>query len=336
MSETRPPRMTDVANFAKVDVSVVSRVLSADPRLNIRQETRDRVLDAVNKLGYKPNVAARALRTARSGIVGLLIPDFANPVYAEIIKGAEDAAVARGLLLLTGSTRNGPDYLKTFGRNRADGILLAGGQAPHSVLTEVSNLKIPWLQVNRKSARAKRSIVLDDEGAAAIAVQHLVDLGHRRIAHLAGPSDADTARRRKGGYRRALADAGLDYDEQLVIAADYTPSGGAVAMHSLLAARPTPTAVFVANVASAVGAVHAAHSEGVPVPQQLSIIAVHDLVLAASLVPPLTAVSMPLTELGARAVTLLCETDIDEPIREVVTGPMELIERQSTAPPGAT
>jgi LacI family transcriptional regulator len=335
--QARPSRTTlnDVALLASVDRSVVSRVVNDDPKLNVRPETRQRVRDAINKLGYRPNAAARSLRTSRTYMYGLLIPDFANPVYAEIINGAEKAARALGYGLMTTTAcdvRRGLDnYLDLFGQGRVDGLLLAGEDAG-GVHDHLNPVPVPWLLVNRALPNSRRYVVLDDEQGGRLAVEHLLELGHRRIAHIAGPELTDTGQRRYLGYCGALRDAGLTTDPSLVVRADYTPAGGASALRALLAAPNPPSAVFVANVASAVGALHTARAIGVSVPQELSVITVHDMPLAGYLVPALTTVRMPLEELGRRAVQRLSASSGDDTITEVVAGPIELVRRESTAP----
>ncbi|HWN35396.1 MAG TPA: substrate-binding domain-containing protein, partial [Pseudonocardia sp.] len=184
-------------------------------------------------------------------------------------------------------------------------------------------------------AGAQRYVILDDARASTLAVNHLVELGHRRIAHLAGPEGADTGRRRHEGYQRAIRKAGLAVGPHSVVHADYTPAGGVAALRRLLSAPTPPTAVFVANVASAVGALHAAHAAGLSVPRDLSVVAVHDMPLASHLVPALTTVRMPLEELGRRALELLAKRGPEETIAEVVAEPVELIVRESTAPPAS-
>lgn len=333
--------LLDVATRAGVDRSVVSRVLSDDPRLNIREETRERVLDAVRALDYRPNAAARSLRTRRADTYGLLIPDFGNPVYASIIQGAETAAIARDCVLMTGSVGAGgaeqaAHHLDVIGRGRVDGLLLAGDHTDRAQLDELDRRGIPWLLVNRRLAGARRWVVLDDEEAAGLAVRHLIGLGHERIAHVAGPRDADTARRRMRGWRAAMRAAGLPTPARAVVVSDYTPEGGARATRELLARAERPTAVLVANVAAAIGTLSAAAEAGVRVPQELSVVAVHDLPLAAVLRPALTTVRTPLERLGARAIELLASTAPDAPIEEVVSGELELVERASTAPPAAS
>jgi LacI family transcriptional regulator len=329
--------LADVARKARVDKAVVSRVVNDDPLLNIRPETRARVTAALEELDYRPNAAARSLRTARAGTVGLIIPDFANPVYAEIITGAETAAAARGCALMVGSytaDRGGAQgYLDLLGQGRVDGVLLAGGAITDEEQEVLEDRGLPLLYVNRRGAGSGRHVILDDVLGARMAVEHLLDLGHRRIAHVGGPAGADTAHRRREGYVMSLRSAGLAEDPRLLAQGSYGPDGGAEAMRRLLAVPEPPTAVFVANVTSAVGVLSALRAHGVSVPAEMSVVAVHDLPLAEYLIPPLTTVRMPLQALGARATKLLLSLPPDHPVEEVVREPIELVVRQSTAPP---
>lgn len=334
----RRTTLADVAARAGVDRSVISRVLSGDPRLLIRDETRERVLAAVRELGYRPNVAARTLRTQRTGTLGLLIPDYANPVYAEIIKGAEAAAAERDCVLLTGSADASAEldsYLDLLGQGRVDGLLLAGELTSKAALDALTAAGLPWLLVNRTMRGESRHVVLDDERAAGLAVEHLVGLGHASIAHLAGPARSNTAQRRARGYRAAMRGHGLDVPPEHTVRTDYTSQGGFDGMLELLALPDRPTAVFVANLASAIGAQHALRTSGVAAPEELSVVAVHDLPLAEHLAPALTTVRMPLRELGQRAVRLLAELSPDATVTEVVRGPMEVVVRESTTAPPA-
>jgi LacI family transcriptional regulator len=328
--------LADVGRHATVDTSVVSRVLNNDPALNIRDETRERVLASVRELGYVPNAAARSLRTARTGTLGLFLPDFVNPVYAEIITGAEAAAAAQGYVLVTGSSSAAgvtpQTYLDLLGQGRVDGLLLAGEALSAKIQDSLVAFGLPYLLLNRRVRGSRRFVILDDQQAAGLAVEHLVHLGHTRIAHLAGPSGADTARRRRAGYMSALKAAGLRPDPDLVVAADYTPQGGVLAMTALLQRSERPSAVLVSNFAAAIGALSAARACGVRVPDEVSVVTIHDSPLAGFLVPTLTAVRMPLDDLGRRAVDLLLSRPFDEPVEEVVSGPIDLIIRQSTAP----
>ena len=337
MNGPRRSTLTDVAQLAGVDKAVVSRVVNADPLLAIRPETRARVEAAIKELDYRPNVAARTLRTARTGTIGLFIPDFANPVYAEIITGAESAALAHGQLLVTGSSsvtgHRAQAYLDLLGQGRVDGLLLAGDPVSVQEKEALDAFGLPYLFLNRRDPGVDRYVVLDDVAAAAMATSRLLDLGHTRIAHIAGTASADTAARRLAGYEQALRSRGLPVEADLVVTADYTPQGGADAVRRLLATGARPSAVFVANVASAIGVLRALQEAGLDVPRDMSVVAVHDLPLAAHLAPPLTTVRMPLRELGARAIELLLSSDPSAAITEVVASPIELVERESTAPP---
>jgi LacI family transcriptional regulator len=329
--------IADVAALAEVDRSVVSRVLNDSPHLKVRDETRARVLRAVEELEYRPNAMARSLRTAQAEAVGLVIPDFANPIYASIIAGAQRAATEHRQLLLTGSFGRGglpaEHYVDLLANGRVDGLLLASPGGEHELADRLARTSgVSWMLINRRYAGARRWLVLNDERAAGMAVEHLASLGHERIAHLAGPTDADTAERRRQGYRHSMRELGLSI-RGLEVRGDYTPEGGRRAMADLLARRPRPTAVFVANVAAAIGALAGAQDAGVRVPSELSVIAVHDLPLVEYLAPPLTTLRMPLEALGRRGIELLATTPVDEPVEEVLEGDIELVVRASTAPP---
>lgn len=327
--------LSDVARLAGVDPSLVSRLLNSDPRLKVRDETRERVLRAIQMLEYKPNQAARSLRTAKTRAIGMFIPDFANPAYAEIIRGAERAAALSGTALVTGSMSASDvlkgGYLDIFGHGRIDGLLIATDGLV-SGEQELERLGIPWLFTNRSGSDSRRYVILDDDRAMRIALDHLREFGHRRIGLVSGPEANYSARRREKAFLEVTAELGLAVPPGAVARGDFTSQGGAAAMRQILALSERPTAVVASNTSSAVGAIFAAHQAGVEVPRELSVIAIHDLPLAENLIPPLTAVRMPLEGLGQRAVEILLETDAAAEVREIVEGPTELIVRASTAP----
>lgn len=334
-TEGRRVRISDVAALARVDRAVVSKVINGSETLNIRPETRERVWEAIRTLDYRPNAVARSLRTAKTGMFGLLIPDFANPIYASIITGAQRAATHYDQLVLTASAADPSDidhYMNALSAGRLDGVLLAGGPASQAVQHQIDALGLPSVLLNRRGPSSARYVVLDDERAASIAVEHLTALGHRRIGHIAGPQSADTGVRRRRGFRDAMKSAGLTVGRGHVIEADYTSEGGFTAMRALLTRRPVPSAVVVANVASAIGALRAARDAGFDVPTDLSIVSIHDLPLADYLEPPLTTVHMPVEELGYRGLELLSTVAADRRIEEELDHPMHLVIRKSTAP----
>lgn len=339
MSGPHQPRrarvtLADVARVARVDPSVVSRVINGDDRLVIKDETRSRVTEAIRALGYHPNAAARSLRTAQSGTLGLLIPDFANPIYAEIIKGAEQAAIERGALLLTGtaSDERPERYVEMLASGRVESLLLASDSLARSTVEAMVGTGRRVVSVNQRVRGVERCVLADDERASQIAMGHLVELGHQRIAHIRGPVGSDTAKRRLSGYLKALRTAGLARDDCLVAGNGYTTAAGGAAMHQLLALPHRPTAVLVANVAAAIGALSAAHRIGARVPEDISVVAIHDIPLAENLTPPLTTVRMPLAEMGREGVLALFE-DAPGSGRTVVRHPTELMVRESTSPP---
>jgi LacI family transcriptional regulator len=219
-------------------------------------------------------------------------------------------------------------------QGRLDGLVLAGTSETEEIAASLALAGVPWVMLNRRP-KARRSVILDDEGAATRAVNHLLDLGHKRIAHIGGPSEVDSASRRSNGYANALRAGGIEVSMNLIRRVDNNEESGAEAMGQLLGDPKRPTAVFAANVAQAIGALYFARLNGIEVPGDLSIVSIHDLRPAAFVDPPLTTVKMPLEELGRRAVELLESSAPDEDIEEVVGTPMELVIRESTAPPAA-
>lgn len=330
---TKRPTIADVAALAKVDRTVVSKVVSADPSLRVRDETRERVKRAVEELGYRPNSLARSLRMSKTGTLGVILPSFTNPIWATMLEGAEAEAERRGYVLLAGTvdrrTNASSRFLELARSGAVDGVLVAAALTDEDLPASDSHL--PWVLVNRRTASSTRHVLLDDARAAFIGTEYLIQLGHRRIAHLSGPLEVDSAQRRRLGYLQAVKANGLEPGP--IIDASNTFTGGERALTDMLKQDPSITAVSVANVASAAGVLAAAASQGIRIPQDLSVVAIHDLDIAAALNPPLTTVRMPLAELGSHAIALLLDRPANEPIEEVIAGPLELVQRSSTAPP---
>ena len=317
--------LADVARAAEVDVSLVSRVVRGED-VKVRAETRERILEQVRILGYRPNAIARSLKSARAGAFGLVIPNFENPVYAQIIAGAETAAARLGSVMMTTSGGGWDDaaWYEALDGGRVDGLLIAGGAG-----VDLERLRVPYLLINRKIPGIDRFVVLDDEGAARMAVEHLVGLGHRDFAFVGGPTDADTASRRQAGFEQAVADG---RGRRRVLPGDYTPAGGRAAVAAALARSTPPTAIVAANLPSGIGALEALRDAGVEVPTDVSVVAIHDAEIAEFMVPKLTTVRMPLHQLGARAVTLLAEHGSSDTVTDVVDAPITLVVRESTGP----
>ena len=331
--------LADVARRAKVDASTASRALSGSLRHRMREDTRARIVEVARALGYHPNLVARGLRTARSYSLGIIVPQLDNPVYAQMITGAEAAAREFGYALLIVRVGQGDDGIRAVERlarmNRADGILIASLDDGSTLAPALKRANVPCVALNRPAAGVANSVLLDTRHGAAIAVRHLVQLGHRRIAHLAGLPGGAGALDRLAGYRDALAESGIRFDAGMVEVGGYTAEGGERAMRDVLRrVTPPPTAVFAATMMSAAGAMKAMRATGLVVPKDISIVAIHDGILAEMLEPPLTTVRLPTQEMGyeaARGLVDLIEGRVARVVR--VLSPRELAVRSSTAPP---
>jgi DNA-binding LacI/PurR family transcriptional regulator len=326
----------DVARLAGVHVSTVSRVLRDSPQLNIRPETRLRIQQAAEELRYRPNAVARALRLASTGALGLLVPSLRNPVYAEISRGAFERAWERSFVVVLAEDRGGGDAERAYERlvqaGRIDGLLIAGSH-PDSILPErAARAPVPFVYVNRRQPDGQ-SVSMHEEDAGALAARHLLELGHRKLAHLAGPQEIDTARRRLTGFLAATSEAGL---EPAVGHAAFDEAAGHDVMRTLLDVPDPPTGVFTSNFNQAIGALAAAREAGMSIPDDLSLVTYDDDPISGYLSPPLTAIRMPMHEMGMAAVDAILDRIEGGATGDVtVPTPPELVLRSSTAPPAA-
>jgi DNA-binding LacI/PurR family transcriptional regulator len=332
-ARSRRNRLEDVARSAGVSKSIASRVLNRDPGLLVRPETRARVVRAARELDYRPHAAARGLKRAETGALGLLVPPMTNPVYLRIIRGAFERALERDFVVLLVEDVDPTQAEETASRlvqaGRIDGLMVASARPRHPLLRSLRRLRIPHVFVNRAVARSGRNVIMDDARASASALDHLVGLGHKRIGHVAGPGELDTARRRAAGFRKHAAALGLGVQ---VAEGEFGESGGAAAAGTLLECRPDLTALYTSTLTQAVGVFHCAWELGRRVPADLSVIAHDDMPLANYLRPPLTTVRMPLAELGAAAVDALVDQLLGGPPRDVtVDTKPEVVVRRSTA-----
>ncbi|MGO2095922.1 MAG: LacI family DNA-binding transcriptional regulator [Candidatus Microbacterium stercoravium] len=334
--------LSDVAARAGVSVSAVSRVLSDAPETRVSDETRERIKRAARELDYRPNSAGRALRSARSNVVALVVPDLMNAIFIELVRGVEDAAIQHDYLVLMGRTEDiepGDERArKLLGEGRVDALLLQPGDRPHVVdaIAGFAETK-PVVILNSVEANAPGSATMPDEAGARTAVRHLIELGHEKIGFVGGVPENPTNARRASGFRSEMAAAGLEVDEGLTTDFGYTPDEGVRAAEQLLSGDRRPTAIFVANVNAAIGVLSAARRLGVSVPEDLSVVALHDSWTAENSWPPLTTVKMPWYELGQRAFDEVYRRIRGEtPTSIVVDDPApRLIVRESTARPRA-
>jgi DNA-binding LacI/PurR family transcriptional regulator len=331
----RPARLDDVARAAGVHISTVSRVINSSGDVAVRPETRQRILDAARDLQYRPNAIARGLKLATTGTLGLLVPSLRNPVNSPIIRGAFDRAWERNFVLLlaedTGESEVAADaYARLVEERRIDGVLIQSARLGNPHLEAFASGLVPCVFMDRCRPGSDRNVAMRDGDAGRMAAEHFLDLGHRLLGHLAGPADLDTVVRRGAGFVDRAREAGI---EPLVLAADLSEEAGHRAMGALLANDPAPTAVYIANINQAVGAVAAVRESGRAVPDDLSLICHDDDPACAFLGVALTAMKMPLHELGSTAVDALIEQMEGAPGQDVVieTAP-ELILRRSTGP----
>jgi DNA-binding LacI/PurR family transcriptional regulator len=328
-------RLADVAALAGVSRSIASRVLNDAPGLSIRPETRARVVEAAQRLNYRPHVAARGLKRAQTGALGLVIPDLLNPIFALISRGSVRRALEHDFAVLITEDIAPEEADRTVVNlvqgGRIDGVIIASAWPRHPLIRSVRKLGVPHVFVLRTIPGSGRNVTSPDERISALAVDHLCDLGHTVIGHVAGPRGLSSSRRLVTGFREQAARRGIR--RPFVAEGDFSERGGAEATQRLLTRRPRPTGLTTASGGQAAGALHAAALLGLRVPQDLSIISCADTPLVQFLGPPVTAVSVPYEEVGAAAVDALYRQLLDEePSDELVDIEPQLVARASTAP----
>ena len=334
----RPPRLKDVAEAAGVHQATASRALNARTASMISPQTVERVRNAAKELGYQVNGPARALKTRRSFAVGMLVPDITNPFFPPIVRGAEDTLASAGYTLVLGNTDNSEakerQHLTGMLQSQVDGFLVATARLRDLAVERLHAAGMPLVLVNRTTERGGvSSVIPDDRAAMLLAVEHLAELGHRLIGHVAGPADTSTGARRAEGFAAALRLLELP-GGPVVTAARFNEREGRIAAAELLAGTPRPTAIVAANDLLALGVLDAAAELGLACPEGLSVIGMNDMPLVDRLQPPLTSVRVPEYELGTRAAGLLLG-HIERPERrpETVMITPELVVRGSTCSP---
>jgi LacI family transcriptional regulator, repressor for deo operon, udp, cdd, tsx, nupC, and nupG len=334
--QARRPTLDDIARIARVSTATASRALS-NPHM-VAAKTREAVLDAAARTGYRTNLLARSLRKQASHAVLVLVPNLSNQFYPEIIRGIEQVAHERDYAVMLGFTAHEASremsYVDLVRRRRADGILILDASL-RNLFTAGEAFSLPAVQViERMPGVALPFVKIDDHAAALEAVRHLTGLGHRRIAHLMGRTRYSVTPDRFAGYAQALAEAGLALDLTLIGEGDFNFGRGMDAADLLMRQADPPTAIFCANDDSALGAMKRLADLGLSVPRDVSVVGFDDIEAAASAEPPLTTIHQPRFELGATAMRMLIDILEGRPLasHEVVlsTG---LIRRASTAPP---
>ncbi|MGH3328736.1 MAG: LacI family DNA-binding transcriptional regulator [Streptomycetales bacterium] len=335
----RTPTLRDVAARAGVHPGTASRALNPTTRTLVNDATVGRVRRAAEELGYRPNPIARSLKTSRSGSIGVVVPDLTNPLFPPIVRGVEDVLIAAGYSALIANTDNDADrearHVASLRSRQVEGLIVATARRHHPLLDQLAAEGMPMVLVNRRVEGADiTSVTADDAAGVALGVHHLVELGHRRIVHLAGPQWTSTGVVRLRAFRQALADAKLPESESLVEICDvWSEESGEAALGRLLDAARSFTAVLAGNDLLALGAYGALEARGLACPGDVSVLGFNDMPFSDRLGPPLTSVRIPHYQIGAEAARLLLErfSDPSAPTKSVLL-PVSLVARRSTAP----
>lgn len=326
----------DVARSAGVSTATVSRVLSA-PEV-VAEPTRRKVMAAVERLGYAPNVAAKSLRTLRTEKILVTVPDISNPFFSQVIRGVEEAASAAGYSVLLGDTRHEEareeQYATMLRRKEADGLIFLGHRLPETLAEMIAAMGPRAPIVNGCEFTPDLGVPsahIDNERAAAEAMDHLYGLGHRRVGVITGPLASPISRDRLSGARAAAARHGQS-DRLMAATGDFSIESGLTRTLALLDAPAPPTAVFCFSDEMAMGALEAFRRRGLRCPAEVSLIGFDDIRYAQHLDPPLTTVSQPMDRIGHEVVRLLLDvlSGRAETVRHV-TLPHRLVVRSSTA-----
>lgn len=334
------PTLKDVARRAGVHPSTVSRALNPETRSRVNAATARRVSAAARRLGYEPNPIARSLRTNKTLTVGMLLPDLTNPLFPPTVRGVEDTLAEHGYTVLLANTDNDPRrearQFEVLRARKVEGLLIATARDDHAVTLQALDQNMPIVLLHDVVASAKaHAVVADNAAGTRMGLAHLLELGHRRIAYVAGPLGASPAVDRLATYRAVMGERGL-LDEALVqVCRSWKIAEGAAALGALLD-RESFTAVVAASDLLAIGCYDTIAARGLACPRDLSVVGFHDMAFVDRLQPPLTTARVPHYRIGSEAARMLLAQltgGDDEP--KTVTVPVEFVRRQSSGPPPA-
>ncbi|GER66441.1 catabolite control protein A [Weizmannia acidilactici] len=310
----------DVAREANVSMATVSRVVNGNP--NVKPTTRKKVLEVIDRLGYRPNAVARGLASKKTTTVGVIIPDVSNMLYAELARGIEDiATMYKYNIILSNSDQNKEKelhLLNTMLGKQVDGIVFMSGNITEEHIAEFEKSSVPIVLAGSIEPFNKiPSVNIDYKKATVEVISEFVKKGHKEIALVIGPlHDAINRELRLEGYKEALAEAGIEFDEDYVIEGDYTYDSGIEAWQRLQELDKAPTAVFVGNDEMALGVIHGAQDAGVKIPDELEVVSSDNTRLAEMVRPQLTSVVQPLYDIGAVSMRLLTKYMNKETVAE--------------------
>ena len=329
--------MHDVAKLAGVSQPLVSQVLGGRPTIRVSEVTRQRILRVAKDLGYRPNVVARGLVQSRSYSLGVIVPDLANPFFADVVDGVERVATEEGyaLVLCNGADVPATRHVEALRSRQIDGVIIDAAGAASLSSDALAGLNVALID---EPSDVHLSVTSDALGAGRLAAEHLLELGHRSIGFLGPASNYWAFRMRERGFIQALRAAGVRIASDHLRRAPATAPGGNSAMRALVAQHSRPTAVFCANDLMALGALKACITARVRVPEDMSIIGCDDIDAAQLVTPELTTVQIRAREMGARAARLLIrrlQAESNGSTRATAPLPVRLMIRRTTSAPGS-
>ena len=297
----------DVAKKSNVSLMTVSRVVNK--KGNISKATAAKVLKAIRELNYRPNITARSLAAKKSDFIAIIVPDISNPFFSEMMKGAEDFARENGYNIFLGDTEGKveleKEYIDAAINRMADGIVLVAPRLENNLICEIND-NIPLVIVDRSINKNDiPQVYIDNLKGATSAVEHLINLNHKRIAFLSGPRGVQDSLQRENGYVMALEKYNIPVNPKLMLTGDFSFKGGRDAFEKFFSNYPKPTAIFASNDIMAFGLIQRAHEMNVKVPKDVSIVGFDDISLSSLVNPPLTTVRHPMLKMGSKAVELL-------------------------------
>jgi LacI family transcriptional regulator len=336
--KTVPPTLEEVARLAGVSRSTVSRVINDHP--NVRSDTREKVWEAVHRSSYQPNVVARSLVTNRTQIISVIIPEsvttlFTDPFFSLLLRGTTETCNAHQyhlmLSLFTMKADRHEMYQRVLHSGYLDGAVVASTTLDDPLIPDLLHDHIPFVSIGRYPDDRVHYVDVDNVGGARMAVEHLIRLGHRRIATITGPLSMTSGQDRLNGYRQALEARRIPIEDEWIVEGDYTESSGVAAARQLLPAAPT--AIFAASDMMAIGALRALREAGLRAPQDVSLMGFDDIPTASAVEPALTTVRQPIERIGSVAVEVLLSVLEDAPSENPTTHrivlPTELVIRDS-------
>ncbi len=324
----------DIAKAADISYSTVSRALNDSPR--VRPETRERIQRIAREMGYLPSGVARSLVTRRTNIVGVVVSTITDLFFAEVIHAIEEIALSHKYSVILANSGGEPERelaaIRALLERRVDGIIVISGCSDKEAMSAERGIEVPIVIINNvHQEHTGYSVEVDNIGGGRLATQHLLELGHRRIAHIAGPTTEWDGVERLRGYEQALQAHQLPLDPSLIVRGNGRPEGGMRAMDQLLALPSRPTAVFCYNDVTALGAIRAAHAAGLRIPHDLSVVGFDDIDLSPFFEPPLTTITQPKRTMGEKAVQMILDLLAEKIIEDCVL-PSQLVVRDSTMP----